>query len=40
MPEYAVRVSRGSHHIGDEGLRRLGMKLGAPEVLVRYNPPR
>ena len=38
MLEHVVRVSCGSHHINAEGPRRLGMKPGAPEALVQYNP--
>jgi len=39
MLGHVVRVSRGLHHISGEGPRQLGMKFGAPEVLVRYNLP-
>lgn len=39
MLEHVVRVSRGSHHTSDEGPRRLGMRLGAPEAPVLYNLP-
>ena len=37
MLERVARVSYGSHHINDEGPRRLGTKVGAPEALVLYN---
>ena len=37
MLSRVVRVSYDSHHISDEGPRRLGRKLGVPEALLRYN---
>ena len=39
MLEHVARVSHGSHHTSDEGLRRLEMRLGAPEVPVLYSLP-